>query len=909
MSDRGVEPGETASNPPAVNPAANAGAAAAGTSIPGFRPSLLAARSRLAEGRQAIRQQHEAGSPGIQVCARLTELVDTIVLDLYRHALADVAGSNPSEFESRVALVAHGGYGRRDLAPYSDVDLMILHAPGAESLVFPLASRFLRDLFDVGLDLGQSVRTPQQALKLASEDAIVCTSLIESRYLAGSQKLFDGFVDRFARQTHSRHKSLFYSIYDARKKERHQYGETVYLLEPNVKRTRGGLRDLQLVRWLGYARYGAADVDALQMVGGITKSDQHVLRDAAEYLLRLRNELHFHAGKSNDVLDRSEQVRLAELLKFAGTEGILPVEQFMGDYFRHTRAVRSVVSNFVANVRPAHPLAPLVGAVFSHSVNGDYRVTPRQIMATKRGLAKLEHDLSEVLRLCELANLHNARVAPATWETVRASAPQFTDQISPDIARQFLSLISRPGRLGDLLRRLHELGVLEKIVPGFTHARCLLQFNQYHKYTVDEHCILAVERCTEFATDGGTLGRVYRGIKDKRTLHLALLIHDLGKGFVEDHSEVGLRIAAETGPRLGLSVRETETLKLLVHKHLVMSHLAFWRDTNDDQVIVRFAVEMGSPEALDMLFVLTAADFAAVGPGVWNSWKGEVLADLYRRTMRHLAGDAPASDSAERLERRKSAVRACLARDPDQKWFTRQIDALPHAYAFSMPPERIAAELRELHSLSPGEVRAQGRYLAESRTLEFVVGTHEGVAPGMFHRLTGALASQGLQILSAEINTLADGLVLDRFYVNDPDYAEETPADRLRSVEEALAKSAQATAGVAPTFRKVWQSAASRDSAALTQLPTRVKIDNNTSDRFTIVDVFTHDRRGLLFTIARTLFELELSVAVAKIGTYLDQVVDVFYVTDAAGNKVHDEQRLQEISARLMAAIESMPDA
>jgi [protein-PII] uridylyltransferase len=873
---------------------------------PVFRESLLQARERLLSGRQEIRSQHLAGSPGIQVSAHLTELLDTVVLDLYEAALADLWPGDSESCRSQVALVAHGGFGRRDVAPYSDVDLMILHAPGADGMVFELASRLLRDLSDARLEVGQSVRTPAQACGLAALDVSVCTSLMESRFLAGSEKLFNQFAEKFQRRTRGRYKTLFQVIADARRKERAQFGETVYLLEPNIKRSRGGLRDLQLLRWLGFARHGTTDPAALQLLGAISKNDQRTVRKATEFLLRLRNELHFHAGKSNDVLDRTEQLRLAPLYSFAGTDGILPVEQFMSEYFRHTRGVRSVVGNFTANWRPGNPLGNMWGTIFSHQVEGDYRVTPTQIVATRRGIAKLKTDLNEVLRLCELANLHNKRIAPATWETVREAVPHLQSEITGETSRQFLSLISQPGRLGELLRRLHELGVLEKIIPAFTHARCLLQFNAYHKYTVDEHCILAVERATEFIGDPGLLGRVYLGIKQKRTLHLALLIHDLGKGFVEDHSEVGLRIAEETAARLGLPLREAETLKFLVHKHLLMSHLAFWRDTGDDQMIVRFAVEVGSPEVLDMLFVVTAADFAAVGPGVWNGWKAEVLADLYRRTMRQLGGDARAAASDDRLEQRRAELRSCLAGESDHAWFSHQIEALPNTYLFSAPPERIATELRELHGLGDDEVHARGRYLPESHALEFVVGTHEQVAPGIFHKLTGALASQGLEILSAEINTLADGLVLDRFHVSDPDFAEQPPLERVEQVAVALVQSLKSNDGSTPAFRQVWRSAASRDRAAFARLPTRVLIDNSTSDRFTIIDVFASDRMGLLFTIARTLFEMELSVSVAKIGTYLDQVVDVFYVTNQFGRKITDERRLQEISGRLLEAIEAM---
>jgi [protein-PII] uridylyltransferase len=287
--------------------------------------------------------------------------------------------------------------------------------------------------------------------------------------------------------------------------------------------------------------------------------------------------------------------------------------------------VRSVVRASVNNWRPGHAWKRAVGLAFSHQVDRDFRVTYSEVMATRHGQEKLKQNLSEVLRLCVLANLEDKRISPETWEIVRSAVPNLQAEMTPETCKQFLLLLSQPGRLGKLLRRLHEVGLLEKIVPAFTHARSLLQFNEYHRYTVDEHSILAVERATDFLDDRGILGRVYRGIKQKRTLHLALLIHDLGKGFVEDHSEVGLRIAEETAARLRLPLRETETLKFLVHKHLLMSHLAFWRDSSDPQLVLKFAVEVGSPEMLDMLFVLTAADFAAVGPGVWDSWKADVL--------------------------------------------------------------------------------------------------------------------------------------------------------------------------------------------------------------------------------------------------------------------------------------------
>jgi [protein-PII] uridylyltransferase len=276
--------------------------------------------------------------------------------------------------------------------------------------------------------------------------------------------------------------------------------------------------------------------------------------------------------------------------------------------------------------------------------------------------------------------------------------------------------------------------------------------------------------------------------------------------------------------------------------------------------------------------------------------------------MRHLAGDTAAADTAERLAGRKAKVRKLLSHEADQAWFDRQVEALPPAYALAATPERIAAELCELHALAAGDVRAKGRFVSESRTVEYVVAAHEEITPGVFHKLTGALTSQRLQILSAEINTLADGLVLDRFYVVDPDYSDEPPATRLEEVADALARSLTTPHGSRPAFRQMWSTAASRKRVALSTLPTRVLVDNSTSDRYTILQIFTCDRMGLLFTITRTIFEMGLSVSVAKIGTYLDQVVDVFYVTDQQNRKIDDEARLQDIRARLMSAIEGMGD-
>ena len=864
-----------------------------------LRPEVQQARQRLREGREKLRAQHESGSPGVQVSAHLTDLLDTILRDLFEAVVENVGDAS---FQDDVALVAHGGYGRREMAPYSDVDLMLLYQPCASERIAPLARQLTHHVYDAGMQMGFSVRTPEQALALALRDATILTSLVESRCLSGSSELFQRFFRRFARSARARSRRLLAAVEVARRDESGQYGETVYLLQPNIKRSQGGLRDLHLIRWIGFVRHGVSDPEHLSRAGLLAKEDFLKLRDARDFLLRLRNELHFRAQKSQDILLKDEQLRLADLYGYQGDEGLLPVEQFMREYFAHTSEVHYIASNFAQTARTQQIFRNLLGPLFSHQVEGDFWVGPRHIKATRRGLAKLRGDLAQVLRLMDLANMYNKRIDHTTWVAIREDMMQHTEsELTPQTVQRFLSLISQPAQLGELLRRLHQLRALEKIIPGMRHARCLLQFNEYHKYTVDEHSIRAVECATEFLNDSGILGEVYRGIKHKRTLHLALLMHDMGKGYAEDHSEVGRRLAGEAAVRLQLPPREAEVLRFLVHKHLHMSRLALWRDIGDEALVVQFAVDVGSPDVLQMLFILSCADLAAVGPGVLNEWKLTLLTDLYHRAMNHLAGERAVIRDDQNVSARRRQLRESAQAQSDREWWEAQIRMLPSSFLLVQDNETMLQMLQQLKDSSPRDAHAWGRYLPQQNAVEYTVGTYEQITPGVFHKLTGALSSQGLQILSAEIHTLAHSLVLDRFCVHDKDYAGPPPEERLQAIQAALL-SALKDPDHTPTFRRLWKSG--ENAGHLKGLPTRVRVDNSTAERFTILDIFTHDRMGLLYTISRTLFELGLSVHVAKIGTHVDQVVDVFYVTDQAGNKVDDERRLHEIRERLLAAIE-----
>jgi [protein-PII] uridylyltransferase len=864
---------------------------------------VLAVREQLAEGRQRLREQHDRGLDGVHVCAKFTSQVDAAILRLSEGALEGLSEAEATSLRENVTLVAHGGYGRRQQAPYSDVDLMVLHQGRVDDLLTDLARRMTQDIFDVGVQLGQSLRTVSQAVQLSRTDAQIGTSLLESRYLLGSAAVYTEFSKAMQTMAGRRSTTLSRAFISARREERQHYGETVYLLEPNVKRSRGGLRDLHLLRWLWLLKFGVADPERLYNKELLSKFDYRRLVSAQNFLLRVRNEMHFHSGEPNDLLSRPEQLRLAEYFQFRGREGMRPVEQFMRDYFHHTNHIWHMVHRLSEQMQPASRVSRVLSPVFSRTTEDGYHIGRNEVSATPQATARLRQRLEEVLRLVDLARQEGKRIAQDTWYLVYRTAPQYGNDPSPEAIKLFLQILSNPERLGELLRRLHELGVLEKIIPDFSHVRSLLQFNQYHKYTVDEHCIRAVEEATYFAERQDTLGDLYRRLKSKRTLHLALLLHDLGKGFEEDHSVVGRRIAERVGQRLELPPEEVAELEFLVFQHLLMSHLALRHDTSQPRLVTRFADEVNSQSLLDMLLMVTCADLAAVGPGVLNSWKVEVLTDLHFRASTRLSVERSSQLQERRDTARSKVCRLLMPEEQTDPWFERQLDALPDGYVVGRPAENVCETLRRLRQLTPQTGMAWGQYQPDTDTIEFFAGIDQGSGRGIFSSMAGTLTSCGMQILFAETNLVADGLLLLRYVVQDPDYPGETPAERIDKLERALVESIDSDQP--PTFRQVWGREQKEANAALSDLPNEVRIDSDLADEYSIVEVFTIDRRGLLYRLARTLHDLELVIRFAKIGTYLDQVVDVFYVTEREGGKPQSGERLDQIRAALTAVITS----
>ena len=880
--------------------------------VGGFSPTVLRGRAALAALRLRLVAERAAGTPPRSIARIASDLTDGLVLDVWRSVLDDLrAGADPKGSEvDRLVLVAHGGYGRRCQAPFSDIDLMLLHPASADSVVAAAARRLLQDLFDIGLEVGQSVRTVSEATRLARTDATVFSTLIEARLLdgpSGAGEPFDKLSRDLAALAGRAPERMAAKLCEARGKEAARYGESAALLEPNVKRSPGGLRDLHLVHWLGYVTHGTTDDAALVAAGMLAPRDVAALDDALDYLTGIRIDLHLAAGRAADDLTRQEQQRLAETRGLPSPPGLLPVEVFMREYFRHTREVVRIAENVKARAVRRPRRVSWVSGILSHRVDDRYLVGPTTVAVLPARRAEVAASLAAILRLLELSQTYGWPIDSDTWDAIRgavgASADAggtVTSALPADVCAGFLALFDRPERLGASLRRLHDIGLLERIIPEFAHARDLLQFNNYHKYTVDEHSIRAVEAAVAHGAAKGWMANLWRHLGRRRLLLLALLIHDLGKGYEEDHSEVGRRIAEGVSSRLGLSTEEGEILSFLVHRHLVMAHLAFRRDSSDPALVVRFACEVGSPEVLAMLTLLTAADVTAVGPGVWTEWKSDLLADLHARTLGVLDGEGP-SLSAEHYRRGLESLLQEWEPDDPVVRIGRQ---LPSATLRDLPPQQILEELVQLARLPADGIFVATRWQPDTSTVAVTVGTRESVAPGVFHRVTGALTSQRLEILAAGIHTLDDGIVIDHFTVLDPDFTGAPPPDRFADIATAIRAGIKADR--APTFTPRLNPLAPRPSPAGGH-PVRVAIDNASSDTSTIVEVFATDAPGLLYRIASTLFDAGLSVRSAKVGTYLDQVVDGFHVTDQTGGKIVDVERLERVRKALEVAVTSAP--
>ncbi|WP_166825460.1 [protein-PII] uridylyltransferase [Thalassoroseus pseudoceratinae] len=871
--------------------------------------TLKKRRQGIVDVRERGRQLFERGATGTQVASALSDGMDAFLIRLIEEEFELRSESERDVIRENAAVVAVGGTGRGDLCPYSDIDLLFLYDPAADTPFAEFSSTVVRALWDAGLQLGHSVRTIKECVTLAKAEPQIATALTEMRLLWGSERLVGSLRKQFERKViHRRLRAFIDSCVEARGSERLTHGNTVQQLEPDLKSSQGGLRDFHLLRWLGYALFKEKDIDSLRRNGSLTREEAYDLRGAYEFLLKIRIDMHFHNNREQDRLTRDEQLRITRERNIQPTPAQRPVEVFMQNYFRHSSALSEIVMRFVNRHCPRTLQERLIEFAVTHRVNTMFHAGPGWIDVLPRYRETVQSSLLEILKLYYAAALYGLTPKPRLAAELKNAVPNLSEEITPRDAAMFMQILGCTTYLGVVIRGLFDIGVLEILIPDFKHTRCLLQFNQYHSYTVDEHTLKAIECCIQFENDDDHLGRAYRAIQHKEILHLALLLHDVGKGFEEDHCIVGKRIAERIAKRLGIPAHRGRTLALLVEMHLQMADLAFRRDISDPAVVVPFAKAIGSLDKLRMLFVLTASDISAVGPGVWTDWKAGLLSEFYCRGMYVLSGRKFEYQEQKRFrEIFEYVLSSITSHDDDQedvrKWLFQQLTSLPPHYLAETSKQQIAHDLKVLQTIDPGNISVTGLWNDENEIVDYRLITHETTVSGVFHRVVGILRAKRLTVHSAQISTTADGYVVDSFCTSDGDYEGEVPLQRVEEISEALRTGLLTEQPVEKMFQK-----ASRYSSGpqelVSGLPTRVVIDNNTSPKCTILDVFAQDQPGLLYLISRTLYELDTSVVLAKISTHFDQVVDVFYLTDRDGNKITDGDRLGKIREELEERLE-----
>ncbi len=891
----------------------------AGNHISSTQSSAVASLG-LQEQREAMHQRLREGATGGEVVQVFSDFMDGLLITRFREVIQE-GNAEIRTSSQQCCLVAMGGYGRRELAPYSDIDVMVL-TQGTQAKIADIISKgVFHHLWDLGFQVGHSVRSIEECLEIGESDLPACTSLMESRFLGGNAAVFQEFMKKFERKILKRQaKQFVLDKIEERQREYAKFGGTIFLLEPNIKKSKGGLRDVHLIQWVGHVRFGAGTIQELANRGILDFQDYQVLQDAQEFLLRLRGFLHFEAKRAQDILTFDDQVRLAEIDGLSDRPNLLAVEQFMQQYFLHTTGLHDRCIRFLAHAEEQSWAERMRRWWPNALLEGNFRIEDHQLTIPSE---KFHGILESPVLLLKLFDISHDQAVPVDSKVLNelsqylATTPneQFHTQ---EVSELFLGILNRPGRIAQTLEAMHQASLLEKLVPAFARVRGLMQFNQYHKYTVDQHSLLAVHEAERLQEDQGIVGEVYRQIQDKDILHLAVLLHDLGKGRPGDHSKIGQEIAHKMADRLDLSLEDREVLAYLVFHHLVMSHTAFRRDLSDPKIILAFAEKMKTVDVLQKMFILTVADISAVGPDVMTKWKESLLGELYARTYEAMVegGKAPKTEKVEVVlqPETRRALLECLTTQGSEipeidwaSWVDGQLSQLPDSYIVSTPVEQMAAHLLAIRNLRSRPTYVEGRFNGELSISQYVLITREKARPGLIMQVTGVFAALGLDVLNAQIMTLSDGTVLDVFSVNDADCAEQPSGYRLQEVAQEIQAVVQEESSVDQVLERHRRMNFGRQFPT-GRRPTEVFIDNEASDSYTIIDVFADDKPGLLYVLAKTLVELDLSIHIARIGTRLDQVVDVFYVTNAQGDKISSEEVRKVIQDVLRASVDKFLD-
>ncbi|MCC1481729.1 [protein-PII] uridylyltransferase [Roseibaca sp. Y0-43] len=816
---------------------------------------------------------------------------------------------NPSDGE-RIATLAVGGYGRAEMAPHSDIDLLFLVPWKVTGWVEQVIESTLYVLWDLKLKVGHASRSVDECLRLGRDDITIRTALLEHRFLHGNETLAKTLRKRLWSELFAKTHADFVEAKLAERDARlSKIGNQRYLLEPNVKEGKGGLRDLQTLYWIAKYIHEVDQARELVRLGFFRPEEYEAFRAAETFLWAVRCHMHHIAGRAVEQLTFDIQVGVAERMGYTDHGGRRGVEHFMQDYFRNATRVGELTRIFLTELEARHvKREPLLRHLLNRRKKMRHSLRVQQNRLDIEDEAEFLSDPLNMLRIFEEALVTGYLMHPNAMRLIAANLHRIDAKLraEPEARRIFLRLLLKHGNPERALRRMNELGVLAAFIPDFEPIVAMMQFNVYHHYTVDEHTIQCVSTLAqiereELVEELPIASRILREGVNRRVLYIGLLLHDIGKGRPEDHAVLGAQIARRVAPALGLKRAECETVEWLVRYHLLMSDTAQKRDISDPRTVRDFAKLVKTRERLDLLTVLTVCDIRGVGPGTWNNWKAQLLRQLYRETANALENGLEDLNRENRSDEAKRALRAALA---DWPAADRRTELARHydPYWQGLPTATHAVFASLLRDVTPATIRVDLHPEPDRDATRacFVLSDH----PGIFARFAGALALVGANIVDARTYTTKDGYATAVFWIQDADGHpfEESRLPRLRKMIE------RTFAGEVIAARELQGRDKVKKRERDFRVPTNISFDNEGSEIYTIIEVDTRDRPGLLFDLARTLADNNISIASAQIATYGVQVVDTFYVKDMFGLKLHAKSKQEALERKLRAAIKAGAD-
>ena len=856
-------------------------------------------RQHLSSNVNFLRAAHLGGASGQQSVQAYASFMDGFLVTLFRLAVDDARHEGTAPMP--IVLVALGGYGRGELHPLSDLDLLLLYDGEMGPYVRRVTQGLLYTLWDLGLQVGHAVRSLPDCVAMARTDFTSRTSMQQARYLAGDRRLFNRFRKVLAENVYRKDFAQFLETALAERDQRYRkFGGSPYMGEPNVKESAGGLRDIHTAMWLASTKFGTRTLLELRDKRLITEREQTLADAALTFLWRVRNELHFISGHKNDVLGREIQPQIAKNFGYQGDDMSLAVEKFMRDYYLHARVVHRVSRRLIARCRETLSRGrPVQRRLRQEALADGLYVLDGQLHLVEPDGRAFREDPTRLMKVF----WHSHRLGLELGVDVERAVEDALDlvderfQRSSEVRDLFLAICRNWGRTAQTLGEMHELGLLGRYLPEWGALTCLVQYDVYHRFTADQHSLLAVENLEALApgqsTESEGIAEVLNELARPDLLMLGMLLHDIGKGKGHGHVAKGIPLIRELTSRLDLPREDAEAVTLLVAHHLTLSHMAQRRDIDDPKTVASLAEVVGVPERLRMLYLLTFADMRAVGPGVMTGWMARILWELFSRTMAQLTGGR-----LERPSREKVAERVTEELGGARGGVVAHLAMMSDRYLLTTSAQRMAAHLRLVERLEEDVVATDLFHHPDLDSSELVVATQD--VPGLFALIAGTLAAEGINILSAQIHTRADGIALDTFQVNDPFGEAVTEDARWRRTLGALRRvlvSEQTVEDLLAARRS------GRPAVSAVAGPPKITVDNQLSDTHTVVEVKCPDRVGLLYLITRTFQALGLDIGSARIATEIEQAYDTFYVTDHQGRRLEDPAQMDRLRDALEDAL------